>query len=161
MRRPTEWSGTGEPGTFVQIMFSNGRWCYGRSNVETRRPGSKVIEAQALLNRNGAILDADGDFGGGTEAAVREFQAAVVPSLSVTGVIDGATWQALRALPEPSSDIPVRAVPFIGREESAVGNYTTRWAVGRLGQVAPAASRSASATTLGRKPPSKRIGRRF
>jgi hypothetical protein len=79
--------------------------------------GPSVIEAQDLLNRNGAILDADGDFGGGTEVAVREFQAAAVPSLPVTGVIDGATWQALRALPEPSSDIPVRAVAFIGREE--------------------------------------------
>jgi hypothetical protein len=79
--------------------------------------GPRVIEAQDLLNRNGAILEADGDFGGGTEAAVREFQAAAAPSLSVTGVIDDATWQALQALPEPSSDIPVRTVAFIGREE--------------------------------------------
>ena len=79
--------------------------------------GASVIEAQYLLNRNGAILDADGDFGGGTEAAVREFQAAAAPSLQIIGVIDDATWQALRALPEPSPDMPVRAVAFIGREE--------------------------------------------
>ena len=38
--------------------------------------GVDVIEAQGLLNRNGAILDPDGDFGKGTETAVREFQAA-------------------------------------------------------------------------------------
>lgn len=74
-----------------------------------------VIEAQNLLNRNGAILDPDGDFGGGTEDAVREFQAAV--GIHPTGVIDAATWQGLRALPEPSPDIPTRAVAFIGREE--------------------------------------------
>ena len=79
--------------------------------------GPSVIEAQNLLNRNGAILDADGDFGKGTEDAVREFQAVAVPSVPVTGVIDDATWQGLRALPEPSPDIPVRAVAFIGREE--------------------------------------------
>ena len=78
-----------------------------------------MIEAQDLLNRNGAILDADGDFGKGTEDAVREFQAGAVPSLLVTGVIDDGTWQGLRALPDPSPDIPLRPVAFIGREEVA------------------------------------------
>jgi peptidoglycan hydrolase-like protein with peptidoglycan-binding domain len=36
--------------------------------------GTDVFEAQELLNRNGAILDADGVFGGETEKAVREFR---------------------------------------------------------------------------------------
>jgi GH24 family phage-related lysozyme (muramidase) len=75
-----------------------------------------VAAAQDLLNRNGAILDCDGAFGNGTESAVREFQTAA-GLLPATGVIDEATWQALRALPEPSPDIPTRAVAFIGREE--------------------------------------------
>jgi hypothetical protein len=79
--------------------------------------GADVITAQNLLNRNGAILDPDGAFGKGTEDAVREFQSDSVPALPVTGVIDEATWQGLRALPEPSPDIPARAVAFIGREE--------------------------------------------
>jgi len=74
-----------------------------------------VVEAQDLLNRNGALLDTDGSFGGGTEAAVREFQAA--QNLDVTGVIDASTWQSLRALPEPSPDIPTSIVAFIGQEE--------------------------------------------
>jgi GH24 family phage-related lysozyme (muramidase) len=89
--------------------------------------GADVIDAQELLNRNGAILDPDGDFGSGTEQAVRELQAAA--GLPVSGVIDAATWQQLRALPEPSPDIPTRAVAFIGREE--VGSrrfYDTRCA---------------------------------
>ena len=34
--------------------------------------GADVIEAQGLLNRAGAILEPDGDYGGGTEAAVRD-----------------------------------------------------------------------------------------
>ena len=42
--------------------------------------GTDVIEAQGLLNRNGAILDPDGDFGKGTETAVREFQARCRPT---------------------------------------------------------------------------------
>jgi len=77
--------------------------------------GPSVAEAQDLLNRSGAILDPDGDFGGGTEAAVREFQEA--EKLTVNGQVDAATWLRLRALPELSPDIPSRAVAFIGRKE--------------------------------------------
>src|SRR5438094_3175498 len=77
--------------------------------------GRDVITSQELLNRSGAILDPDGDFGMVTEGAVREFQEAA--DLPDTGVIDAATWRKLRRLPEPSSEIPARAVAFIGREE--------------------------------------------
>jgi GH24 family phage-related lysozyme (muramidase) len=75
----------------------------------------EVMEAQGLLNRNGAILDPDGDFGGETADAVREFQAG--RGIPVTGVVDTVTWRELRALSEPSRDIPGRAVAFIAREE--------------------------------------------
>jgi GH24 family phage-related lysozyme (muramidase) len=83
--------------------------------------GADVIEAQGLLNRAGAILDMDGGFGGGTEAAVREFQAA--SGLPVSGIIDAATWQRLRAVPEPSPELPTRAVAFIAREEVSSRQY--------------------------------------
>lgn len=87
--------------------------------------GADVIEAQGLLNRAGAILNLDGGFGGGTEAAVREFQAA--SGLPNSGTIDAATWQRLRDLPEPSPDIPTRAVAFIAREEvGGRGYYDTQ-----------------------------------
>ena len=74
-----------------------------------------VARAQDLLNRDGAILEPDGDFGGGTDLAVREFQAR--SGLTVSAVIDDPTWQKLLALPEPSPDVPSRAVAFICREE--------------------------------------------
>jgi hypothetical protein len=77
--------------------------------------GPDVTEAQNLLNRNGAILDPDGNFGGGTQEAVRELQA--VSGIPVTGIIDAVTWRRLRSLAEPSREIPTRAVAFIGREE--------------------------------------------
>ena len=83
--------------------------------------GADVTEAQGLLNRAGAILDPDGSYGGGTEAVVREFQTA--NGLPVTGTIDADTWQKLRGLPEPSPDIPTRAVAFIAREEVSSRQY--------------------------------------
>lgn len=83
--------------------------------LKRKDKGATVTEAQELLNRAGAILDPDSDFGGGTEKAVREFQRAA--GLKVTGQIGPATWQKLRVLPPPSADLPTRAVAFIGREE--------------------------------------------
>src|SRR5690349_15577713 len=82
--------------------------------------GPDVARAQDLLNRAGAILDPDGDFGGGTARAVREFRAANAlpgPGLPGTEIIDAPLWALLNALPEPSPDLPTRAVAFIAREE--------------------------------------------
>lgn len=83
--------------------------------LKRKDKGASVAEAQELLNRAGAILDQDGDFGGGTEKAVREFQRA--SGLKVTGQMGRSTWRKLRALPHPSADIPTQAVAFIGKKE--------------------------------------------
>ncbi|GAB4369008.1 MAG: hypothetical protein Kow00114_28550 [Kiloniellaceae bacterium] len=77
--------------------------------------GADVEELQDLLNRIGALLTCDGDFGGGTEAAVKEAQG--LAGLPVTGVADGALWGWLEQQPEPSTVIPTEAVSFIVREE--------------------------------------------
>lgn len=98
---------------------------------------SAVAVAQGLLNRSGAILDDDGKFGPGTERAVREFQALV--GLPVMGIIDASSWQELRKLPEPSPDIPTKAVVFICREEVSSreeydrANCRPTWPGGRSG----------------------------
>lgn len=55
---------------------------------------AKVKEAQELLNKHGATLDADGGFGPLTEAAVKDFQSRY--DLPVTGIVNEATWNALR-----------------------------------------------------------------
>ena len=83
--------------------------------------GPAVALAQDLLNGAGAILDADGDFGGGTKRAVHEFRLA--NGLPAADVIDDDLWQRLRALPEPSPDLPTRAVAFIAREEVGGRDY--------------------------------------
>lgn len=77
--------------------------------------GEDVARAQGLLNRDGALLDEDGQFGPGTEAALRLCQAH--GGLPVTGAVDAATWGWLEGLPEPCPDIATTAVAFIAREE--------------------------------------------
>jgi hypothetical protein len=77
--------------------------------------GPAVAEAQALLSRDGALLGVDSDFGHGTFLAVREFQAN--QGLPVTGILDDATMQALRSLPDANPDIPIKGVTFTALEE--------------------------------------------
>ncbi len=77
--------------------------------------GAEVAEAQELLNRAGALLDADGDFGPATARAVREFCSA--QGAQDIDMIDTELWEFLHTLAEPSPDIPTRAVTFIAREE--------------------------------------------
>jgi hypothetical protein len=84
--------------------------------------GPDVTEAQDLLNRTGAILDPDGDFGGGTEDAVREFQA--INGIPVTGIVDSITWRCPRGLPQPSRDRfrPVRWLHRPGSQQPPLPN---------------------------------------
>ena len=80
-----------------------------------------VALAQDLLNRAGAILDTDADFGRGTLRAVHEFRAA--NGMPAGDVIDADLWQRLRALPEPSPDMPTGAVAFIAVQEVGGRDY--------------------------------------
>lgn len=56
--------------------------------------GESVVVLQRALNKHGAALKVDGDFGPGTEAAVRAFQ--VSRGLPVNGVVGLQTWDALK-----------------------------------------------------------------
>lgn len=87
------------------------------SHADLRRgaDGAEVRHLQDLLNRSGALLLVDGDFGRGTEAAVKEVQE--LAGLPVTGIVDAATWGWLENQPEPSDEIPTEAVTFLVREE--------------------------------------------
>jgi peptidoglycan hydrolase-like protein with peptidoglycan-binding domain len=52
-----------------------------------------VKAVQTMLNAHGASLAVDGDFGSGTDAAVRSFQSA--QQITVDGVVGSQTWQHL------------------------------------------------------------------
>ncbi len=78
--------------------------------------GPNVALIQDRLNRLGALLTADGQFGAGTEEAVRDARARLnLPSDQPT--VDAVLWAALDALPEPSPLLPTRGVVFIAMEE--------------------------------------------
>ena len=55
--------------------------------------GDLVVWAQQHLRGAGQSLTVDGDFGSGTQAAVKSFQTS--SALPATGKVDTATWQAL------------------------------------------------------------------
>ena len=80
-----------------------------------------VNELQDLLNRIGALLTVDGDFGEATERAVKEAQA--LARLPVTGIADLPTWDWLETQPTPSPDLSTSDVTFIVREEVGSRKY--------------------------------------
>ncbi|MXM66599.1 protein kinase [Streptomyces sp. HUCO-GS316] len=69
----------------------NGRTSQGDS-------GRRVLQLQCILTQRGydaGSTDPDGEFGPGTESAVRSFQSA--KGLETDGIVDHGTWTALRA----------------------------------------------------------------
>lgn len=103
-------------------------WLEARGGPTLRRPsaGPDVERLQGLLNRVGALLTADGDFGGGTERAVREAQK--LAGQPATGIADDALWIWLETQPEPSPDLPIEAVTFIVTEEIGGRSFYDRHA---------------------------------
>ena len=92
-------------------------WLEARGGPELRRgaDGADVERLQGLMNKVGALLSVDGDFGPGTERAVKEVQK--LAGQPATGVADEALWFWLEAQPEPSPVMPVEAVTFLVAEE--------------------------------------------
>jgi peptidoglycan hydrolase-like protein with peptidoglycan-binding domain len=90
--------------------------------------GELVRQLQGFLNRVGAMLVPDGDFGRGTEVGVRYTQR--VASQPVTGTADELLWLWLEQQPEPFPPLATNGVALIAREETGgLGYYEqiTRW----------------------------------
>jgi hypothetical protein len=89
--------------------------------------GPDVQRAQRLLNREGALLADDGQFGPATCSAIRACQNR--HGLKVTGVLDRTTWATLLTISEPCPAIDIRAVSFIAQQEvSSPELYTDQYA---------------------------------
>jgi peptidoglycan hydrolase-like protein with peptidoglycan-binding domain len=90
--------------------------------------GEGVFQLQSFLNRAGAMLTADGDFGPSTELGVRYAQD--YGSQPVTGIADGPLWTWLASIPEPFPALDTNGLAFIAQEETgglAYYNTNTRW----------------------------------
>lgn len=90
--------------------------------------GEEVVLLQSLLNRIGAMLTPDGDFGAGTEKGVAYAQD--VANQRVTGVADSALWEWIEGRPEPSPLLSANSLSFIAMEETGGLSYyesNTMW----------------------------------
>lgn len=86
-----------------------------KATLKQGAKGPQVIELQEMLNRTGAMLRCDGDYGIATARAVTLCQGDA--GQAPTGIADGAFWSWLEAQPEPCPDIATEAVNAIARFE--------------------------------------------
>jgi len=68
---------------------------HGKPMLRSGSAGDEVREMQNLLVRHGATIEADGQFGGLTRAAVVDFQRGA--GLGADGIVGPKTWEALEA----------------------------------------------------------------
>ncbi|MCG7585182.1 peptidoglycan-binding protein, partial [Photobacterium sp. OFAV2-7] len=83
--------------------------------------GEAVVHLQTWLNRVGAMLKDDGDFGAETERAV--YYAQEIAQQERTGTVKCQLWQWLDAQPEPFPSLVTNGVAFIAREEAGGLRY--------------------------------------
>jgi hypothetical protein len=100
--------------------------------------GEAVRAAQTQLNRHGASLAVDGQFGQGTDRAVRDFQAA--HGLAADGVIGTQTWQTLvgSAVGNPGGYALPLARAAAGRSDYAASHWNSTPAVDLMVSYVPA-----------------------
>jgi hypothetical protein len=90
--------------------------------------GEEVFQLQSLLNRVGAMLNADGEFGRSTDKGIRYAQD--IAGQPVTGIVDSLLWSWLESRPEPFPLLDTNGVAFIALEETGGLEYynaNTRW----------------------------------
>ena len=94
--------------------------------LERGARGEPVKHLQRGLNKLGALLLVDGEFGPGTEAAIGDARVAL--GLPGGPRADDALLDALAAVPEPSPELTAPGVSFIAREEvSSAAEYRKRF----------------------------------
>lgn len=90
--------------------------------------GEEVSALQTQLNKVGAMLTADGQFGSGTERGVRYAQD--YAGMEQTGTADSILWEWLELQSEPFPLLSTNGVAFLALEETGGLRYydqVTRW----------------------------------
>lgn len=95
----TKWNGNGQARVYAAIIEKNYRKITGKKTDEVLRRGASgeaVIELQKALENLGFLSgnQVDGDFGGVTENAVKQYQMA--NGLTVDGWVGSNTWASLK-----------------------------------------------------------------
>jgi len=100
----------------------------GNETLQRGDKGNAVLVLQTELNKVGAMLSVDSDFGPATELGVRYAQD--IAGLPVTGVADVALQRWLTGQAEPFPQLHTDGVAFIAKEETGglyYYNLVTRW----------------------------------
>ncbi|MEU6379101.1 protein kinase [Streptomyces sp. NPDC046909] len=95
---PTASAGTPSAGSGTAPWLSECTYYSGNGRTRLGDHGARVQQVQCMLSERGygaGNADADGEFGNGTQAAVREFQSD--RGLDADGVVAHDTWVALRS----------------------------------------------------------------
>lgn len=101
----------------------------GDRNLRQGIQGNDVRELQALLNGQGANLQVDGDFGQGTDQAVKAFQRR--NGLTADGVVGNTTLAVLRPSAGPQEDAPATtSAASVQEEEPAAATDTSQLDLG-------------------------------
>ena len=90
--------------------------------------GEAVKQLQTQLNKVGAMLTVDGDFGSGTEKGVRYAQD--IMGMQSDGTVNESLWNWLEQQPDPFPELAANGVAFIAKEETGGLSYydaVTRW----------------------------------
>lgn len=90
--------------------------------------GQAVLSLQSELNKVGAMLVPDGDFGPATERGVRYAQDAA--GQPANGAADPNLWKWLDRQPQPYGKLHTNGIAFIAKEETGGLHYyqmVTRW----------------------------------
>ncbi|WP_237292438.1 MULTISPECIES: GH25 family lysozyme [Streptomyces] len=124
---PAPQQPTAPPVTGAPVLKANSR-------------GTDVVTAQELLNASGGRIDADGEFGPATTAAVRTFQ--TTKKLPADGIIGPRTWGALLVTVKQGSRGP--AVKALQHQLNASGGHID--ADGEFGPATTAAVRTFQTT---------------
>ena len=116
-----------------------------RPSLRLGAKGEYVKQAQGLLNKHGASLTVDGDFGAKTNAAVIAFQR--VNGLIADGIVGVKTWAALDAAPivTPTGKV----ADFIAYLKSRVGDLYVWGAQGQSDITEAWIRRMSQSTTTG------------
>lgn len=90
--------------------------------------GEEVIKLQSQLNKVGAMLLVDGDFGPGTQKGV--LYAQDIAGFPETGIAETGLWEWLEAQPQPYPLLHADGIAFITKEETGGLSYyeiITQW----------------------------------